>query len=103
MATFPLSGFMRSERISSRVDLPDPLGPIRAIRSPSDTVNGIFWKSGATPYLFESPCALIIGVNLLGPHSARVLATRPLYQYVRSPSLLASLSFVVPAAQYQRG
>src|SRR5580700_10933634 len=66
MATFPLSGCTRPWRISSSVDLPEPLGPIRPIRSPSDTVNEIFWKSGAVPYRFESPCALIIGGKLFG-------------------------------------
>jgi hypothetical protein len=29
-------------------------------------VNEMFWKSGATPYLFDSPCALMIGGNFLG-------------------------------------
>jgi hypothetical protein len=56
--------------ISSNVDLPDPFGPITPMRSPADTVNEIFWKRGATPYLFDNPCALMIGGNFLGllPH-----------------------------------
>jgi hypothetical protein len=29
-------------------------------------VNEIFWNSGAAPYRFESPCALIIGGKFLG-------------------------------------
>src|SRR3984885_5902511 len=61
MATSPLSGFTRPKRISSKVDLPEPLGPIRPILSPSDTVNEISSKSGASPYRFDSPCALMIG------------------------------------------
>jgi hypothetical protein len=36
------------------------------MRSPSDTVKEIFWNSGAVPYRFESPCALIIGGKLFG-------------------------------------
>jgi len=36
------------------------------MRSPSDTVKEISWKSGATPYLFDSPCALMIGGKFLG-------------------------------------
>jgi hypothetical protein len=36
------------------------------MRSPSETVNEMFWKSGATPYLFDNPCALMIGGNFLG-------------------------------------
>jgi hypothetical protein len=43
--------------------LPDPFGPINPIRSPADTVNDISWKSAVAPYLFESPCALIIGAK----------------------------------------
>ena len=53
MATFPLSGSMRPERISSSVDLPEPFGPIRPMRSPSDTVKEISWNSGATPNRFR--------------------------------------------------
>jgi hypothetical protein len=45
------------------VDLPDPFGPITPIRSPSETVKERFWKSGALPYLLESPCALISGAK----------------------------------------
>src|SRR5580693_3595895 len=66
MATSPLSGFVFPHRISSSVDLPDPFGPITPMRSPSDTVNEIFLNSGATPYRFASPWALIIGGNSLG-------------------------------------
>src|SRR5580693_7848884 len=36
------------------------------MRSPSDTVNEIFLNSGATPYRFDSPWALMIGGNSLG-------------------------------------
>src|SRR5207249_11290580 len=66
IATSPLSGLMRPMNISSNVDLPEPFGPITPMRSPSDTVKEIFWKSGAAPYLFDSPCALMIGGKFLG-------------------------------------
>src|SRR5258706_13322977 len=66
IATSPLSGLTRPMSTSSNVDLPEPFGPITPMRSPSETVNEMFWKSGATPYLFDSPCALIIGGNFLG-------------------------------------
>jgi hypothetical protein len=52
--------------ISSSVDLPEPFGPITPMRSPSETVNEMFWKSGAAPYFFANPCALMIGGNFLG-------------------------------------
>ena len=45
------------------VDFPEPFGPISPMRSPSDIVNGIFWKSGVAPNRFESPCAVIIGIG----------------------------------------
>jgi hypothetical protein len=52
------------------VDLPEPFGPITPMRAPSETVNEISWNSGAAPYLFDKPCALIIGGKSLGllPH-----------------------------------
>src|SRR6476646_2124674 len=65
MATSPLSGLTRPSSISRRVDFPDPFGPITPIRSASETVNEIFWNSGRAPYLFDSPCALIIGGKFL--------------------------------------
>src|SRR5712671_3377022 len=61
MARSPLSGSMRPEMIPSSVDFPEPLGPIRPMRSPSDTVKEIFWKSGVIPNFFEIPLALTIG------------------------------------------
>jgi hypothetical protein len=64
-ATVPVSGFIAPESIASRVDFPDPLGPINPMRSPSDTVKPISVKSGAIPYLFESACALMMGANLV--------------------------------------
>jgi len=36
------------------------------MRSPSDTVNEIFLNSGAAPYLFDSPWALMSGGKFLG-------------------------------------
>ena len=66
IATSPLSGLTRPTSISSSVDLPEPFGPITPMRSPSDTVKEMFWKSGATPYLFDNPCALIIGGKFFG-------------------------------------
>ena len=61
---FPYRACTRPCKISRSVDLPEPLGPISPMRSPSETVNEIFWNSGAVPYRFESPCALIIGGKL---------------------------------------
>ena len=52
---------MRPDRIPSSVDLPEPLGPISPIRSPSDTVNEMFWKSGVSPNFLEIPLAFTIG------------------------------------------
>src|SRR5882672_6673406 len=49
------------ERIPSSVDFPEPFGPIRPIRSPSETVKDTFWKSGLAPKAFEIPCTLRIG------------------------------------------
>ena len=46
--------------------MPDPFGPIRPMRSPSETVNETFWNRGVLPYRFESPCALIIGGKFFG-------------------------------------
>jgi hypothetical protein len=45
----------------SSVDLPDPLGPINPIRSPSETVKETFWKRGFAPKAFEISCALMMG------------------------------------------
>src|SRR6266536_4179236 len=63
MATFPLSGSSVPARIRSKVDLPEPFGPIKPIRSPSDPVNDTSWKSGCAPKDFEIFWALIIGGN----------------------------------------
>jgi hypothetical protein len=46
--------------------LPEPLGPIRPMRSPSDTVKEMSVNSGALPYLFESSCVLMIGGKFFG-------------------------------------
>jgi len=46
--------------------LPEPLGPISPIRSPSETVNETSWKSGFAPKDFEIPCALMIGGKPVG-------------------------------------
>src|SRR6201986_1471952 len=48
-----------STRIS--VDLPEPFGPIRPMRSPSETGNATSRKSGADPKAFVRPCAFKIG------------------------------------------
>src|SRR5208283_45663 len=65
MATSPLSGITWPYSIASKVDFPDPLGPMIPMRSPSFTVNEIFLNSGSALYLFDSPCALIIGGKCL--------------------------------------
>jgi hypothetical protein len=61
MATSPLSGLTRPSRICNKVDLPEPLGPITPMQSPSDTVKERFSKSGATPYFLDMHWALMIG------------------------------------------
>src|ERR1041384_6739502 len=43
------------------VDLPEPLGPIRPMRSPSETVNDTFWKSGFAPKALEICWVLMLG------------------------------------------
>ena len=54
--------------------------PIRPMRSPSETMNKIFLKSGAIPNFFERSCALIIGIELLN------LLLLPLQVYTRTVS-----------------
>ena len=49
IATSPVSGRVAPLRMSRRVDLPEPFGPMTPMRSPSDTTNETFWKSGTTP------------------------------------------------------
>jgi hypothetical protein len=51
------------------VDFPEPFGPISPIRSPSETVKEMFWKSTVDPKDLEIPCALMIGANDLCPAS----------------------------------
>jgi len=65
-ATSPVSGLHAPRRISSKVDFPEPFGPISPMRSPSETVKEISWKSGSAPYRLESPCAVIIGGKRFG-------------------------------------
>ena len=48
-ASSPSSESICPARIPSSVDFPEPFGPIKPIRSPSDTVNDTFWKSGLAP------------------------------------------------------
>jgi hypothetical protein len=43
--------------------LPEPFGPINPMRSPSETVKEMFWKSGFAPKDFDISCALMIGGN----------------------------------------
>ncbi len=50
-------------RMRSNVDLPEPLGPIRPMRSPSEMVNETFWKSGLAPKDFVISWALTMGGN----------------------------------------
>jgi hypothetical protein len=45
------------------VDFPEPLGPIKPIRSPSETEKETASKSGFAPNAFEMFCALMIGGN----------------------------------------
>jgi len=60
VASSPPSGLTLPVRIRRSVDFPEPLGPIRPIRSPSETVKEISRNSGFPPNDFVIPCALII-------------------------------------------
>src|SRR6202040_431610 len=61
--TSPLSAFTSPARILRRVDLPDPFGPIRPMRSPSEMVKETFWKRGFAPKAFVISWALTMGGN----------------------------------------
>jgi hypothetical protein len=43
------------------VVFPEPFGPIRPMRSPSDTVNETFWNKGLAPKALDNPRALRMG------------------------------------------
>src|ERR1700730_9833910 len=77
-ATSPVSGVTRPARISSKVDLPEPFGPITPMQSPLETVNEMSRNNGVLPYFLDNPCALIIGGKFLG--SAPVLSL-PCYDF----------------------
>jgi hypothetical protein len=64
-ATSPESAEIKPARIFSSVDLPDPFGPIRPMRAPSETVKETSRKSVVAPNAFEIPWALISGGILL--------------------------------------
>src|SRR6266404_1895669 len=72
----PLSGLTSPARIRSSVDLPEPFGPISPMRSPSETVNQIFWNSGLAPKAFEMSCALMIGGNDVGSPDTQIQVIR---------------------------
>src|ERR1700756_5108918 len=65
-AISPSSALSVPARIRSRVDLPDPFGPMSPMRSPSDTGKETFWKRGAAPKAFEMLRILISGGNDVG-------------------------------------
>src|SRR6202030_312164 len=62
-AISPSSALSVPARIRSRVDLPDPLGPMSPMRSPSETVKETFWKRGSAPNDFAMLLTLISGGN----------------------------------------
>jgi hypothetical protein len=71
-AISPSSGVSSAAKIRNKVDLPEPFGPMRPMRSPAVTVNETFWKRGLAPKAFEIPCALMIGGNgLRSPNGTR--------------------------------
>jgi len=70
-ATSPWSGFSVPARIRNNVDFPEPFGPIRPIRSPSETVKETSSKSGLAPNAFVIFCALMIGGNGYAPQHFR--------------------------------
>src|ERR1039458_2619463 len=61
VATSPESASCSPASTASSVDLPAPFGPIRPMRSPSDTGKLISSKRGTAPNRFDRPCALRIG------------------------------------------
>src|SRR5208282_236495 len=78
--TSPLSGATSPARIRSRVDLPDPFGPIRPIRSPSEMVKETFWKRGFAPKAFVISCALTMGDDIGGNERRSPKSFVPDYQ-----------------------
>src|SRR5580704_16902717 len=74
VATSPESGSCSPARTARRVDLPAPLGPMRPMRSPSETGKLMSWKRGTAPKRLDRPCALrsggidsILGEAAYGP------------------------------------
>src|SRR5580658_4366246 len=59
--TSPASVSSSPARTFNNVDLPAPFGPIKPIRSPSETVNEISSNRGTAPKRFDTPCAFKIG------------------------------------------
>src|SRR5579859_2250976 len=65
-------------RIRISVDLPEPLGPISPMRSPSETVKETSWNSGVAPKAFEIPWALTIGGNGVRSPGIQIISKRGL-------------------------
>ena len=58
--TEPASGCTRPIISRSSVDLPQPLGPIKAVVRPAAIVRSISWRTTDPPYDFETPFSSII-------------------------------------------
>src|SRR5664280_1495765 len=61
VATSPESASCSPASTASSVDFPAPFGPIRPMRSPSDTGKLISSNNGTAPNRFDRPCAFRIG------------------------------------------
>ena len=59
IGNLPESGSSIPARIFTSVDLPEPLGPIRPMRSPSEMVSEMFSNNGRAPNVFSSVRQLI--------------------------------------------
>src|SRR5580704_4209788 len=54
-STDPVSASTRPRTIRRRVDLPEPLGPMSASRSPRPIVRDVGWRTVASPYRLPTP------------------------------------------------
>jgi hypothetical protein len=61
--TLPESGFISPARIKSKVDLPEPFGPVMAAEKPMGMHRQISLKSLFLPKDLESEVALIVGLS----------------------------------------
>ncbi len=58
----PFSGTVRRLTLRSSVDLPEPLGPMRATTSPLFTLSVMSLSTGKSPKDFRTPISSIMGI-----------------------------------------